>query len=250
VIAAGGLTDFVPPPVLPVPEGPPPVAPTGPVPQAPYTNRAFVVTGMRQGGPAGDSRVPPGMANAFTKPGTARPLPADFNAPPQVANAFTDPAATMQPQAGGQMMAQGYAPPQPINPVMMVPGQHVATAAPPVYLPPEATVNVPQMLAVLRDSIYPSQRQGAIEQLSQLDWKAHPEVVQGLVTAAREDPAPMVRADCVRGLVRMKANPLAVGAVLEALKADPDQSVRQEVEQAIPILGGGPAVQPAGGSAH
>jgi hypothetical protein len=246
VAAAGGPVDFVPPPVVPVPVGPPPVAPVGPVPQAPQPNRAHVEAAMLQAPPAVDAGVPPGMANAFTKGGTSRPLPADFGTSQPVANAFHDPAGTLQPQTGGPMVAQAYGPPRPFNPVMMVPGQQV-TAAPPVYLPPEATVNVPQMLAVLRDSIYPSQRQAAIEQLAGLNWKTHPEVVQSLLTAAREDPAPMVRADCVRGLVRMKANSLEVGSVLEALKADPDQGVRLEVEQAIPLLSSPQAVQPASG---
>ena len=97
--------------------------------------------------------------------------------------------------------------------------------------------NVPQLLAVLRDSLYPSQREWAAESLAALHGsQAQPEVVQGLVTAAKEDPAPSVRACCVRSIVQLRINTMPAVAVVQGLKDDPDPRVRREVEQALPVL--------------
>jgi hypothetical protein len=94
-----------------------------------------------------------------------------------------------------------------------------------------------QMLVVLRDSIYPSQREWAVESLGELDWRMNPSVLQAVLTAAKEDPAATVRAACVRCLVKMNVNTVPVVSALEGLKADIDPRVRCEVEQAMTMLG-------------
>jgi hypothetical protein len=113
---------------------------------------------------------------------------------------------------------------------------------------------IPEMqrwLNVLRDSLYPSQREWAAETLSVVDWRCNPKVVEAMVAGAREDPAATVRAACVRCLSKMKVSTPEVVSVVTALKADSDPRVRQEVDQAMLTLGtarplGGFSVQPAG----
>jgi hypothetical protein len=115
----------------------------------------------------------------------------------------------------------------------MFPGQ--ATAPPAVGALQHAPA--PALLAMLKDSLYPSQREWAADCLSQQEWRSQPQVVQALVAAAKDDPAPAVRAGCVRALGRMGANtPEAVTAVA-ALRSDGDPRVRQEAELALPALG-------------
>src|SRR5262249_47893682 len=55
----------------------------------------------------------------------------------------------------------------------------------------------PQLLFKLRESLYPSQRELAADQLARLDWKTQPQIVSALLLGAREDQAATVRAGCV-----------------------------------------------------
>src|SRR5205814_10099220 len=96
-----------------------------------------------------------------------------------------------------------------------------------------------QMETALRDSLYPSQREWAAEGLAAMDWRAHPQVVQCLATAAKEDPAPAVRATCVRCLASMKVNTVPVITIVRSLKDDKDPRVRQEAERALSVLTAG-----------
>lgn len=195
-----------------------------------------------------DSGVPDALGNAFTLPGTRRPIPADFGPTPQEPNGF-DPAVRMgqgSPPQGysmgmaamprppmQNMMAMGPCPPMMGNPYMsvppapMMPGP-VAAAPPP---------GVPQLLAKLKDSLYPSDRESAAEQLSELSGRGEPVIVQHLMKAAREDPAPTVRAACVHALTHMKANTPEVTTLARELKSDRDPRVRQEAEEALHALG-------------
>jgi hypothetical protein len=92
------------------------------------------------------------------------------------------------------------------------------------------------LLGTLRDSIYPSHREWAVNNLATLDGKSNPQVVQALLSAAREDPAASVRASCVRGLARMKVTSAPALAVMQALKGDADPRVRMEVDRALTTL--------------
>jgi hypothetical protein len=91
-------------------------------------------------------------------------------------------------------------------------------------------------LAMLRNGTSAEHREWAANYLSTLDWRSHPELLQSLLTAARTDSAPGVRAQCIRCVVRMQANTLAVVNALRALKADSDAHVRQEAEQGLVLL--------------
>ena len=92
--------------------------------------------------------------------------------------------------------------------------------------------DVGQLTTLLRDSVYPSQREWAAETLASMDWRRQPQIVDALVAAAKQDPAPTVRAECVRFLGRMQANAPAAAEAVKALRTDSDDRVRQAAEEA------------------
>jgi hypothetical protein len=92
------------------------------------------------------------------------------------------------------------------------------------------------LLAQLRDSLMPSERELAVLALSKFDVRACPEVVQALIAAAQQDPAPGVRVASVRSLARMGAHTEVVMTVLQSMQSDSDPRVRQEVDQALQEL--------------
>jgi hypothetical protein len=193
-----------------------------------------------------DTGVPDAMGNAFTLPGTRRPIPADFGPTPQEPNGF-DPMVRMgagsPPQAysmGMQrppmanMMAMGPHMPMGMNPLMSVPATPVAPGSAVAAARP---TGVPQLLAKLKDSLYPSERESAAEQLSDMNGRPQTQVVESLMKSARNDPAATVRAACVHALTHMKANPPEVAKLARDLKSDRDPRVRQEAEEALNTLG-------------
>jgi hypothetical protein len=212
---------------IPANFGPPPVA-----------ANAFTDTehSLRQSQGDTMAAVPPEMVNGFSTPTPPRTPDLPPNLPSSMALAMAGP---MGPAGFGPGMNYGG---PPANPTMM------AQARPPMLQAlPQAHAggtNSHQLMAVLKDSLYPSQREWAADCLSRQDWRVQPQVVQALLTAAREDPAATVRAGCVRALAHMKVNILPVVGAVQALKADADPRVRQEVEEALPALGVAPQTQP------
>jgi hypothetical protein len=266
VIAAGGDPQYVPVPMVTVPDTRRmPSPPMGDPPQPPQPIR-----GMMAGG----------------RPGMTGPLP-----PPSemTGNAFGPPpaiAGEMQSSAfhHGMPNAMGYGPapayanmPRPATPYSgaaqpgsiysVPPTQYVAPAgyqphpgmmqpvAPPapMWQQGQATpADLPSMLGQLHQSMLPSEREMAACKLASLDWKTHPVVVEALVRAAKEDPAGTVRAGCVRCLAQMNVNTPQVVAVCSALKADSDPRVQHEATDALAKLAPGqapamadPSIQPA-----
>jgi hypothetical protein len=202
-----------------------------------------------------DSGVPTGMANAFTEGGTRRPIPADFGPPPQVANAFAAspipviamgssgpprsgypgyPAAGMTPYPGAAM-TPGYGP-VAMNPYMAVPAAPSVPAAMAVASD-QPGANIQQLVVALKDSLYPSARETAADQLAEVNWRLQPQVVHSLMKVAQEDPAATVRAACVRALGHMGANTVDVVQVVQSLKKDNDPRVRHEAEETLVNLG-------------
>ena len=57
---------------------------------------------------------------------------------------------------------------------------------------------------MLRDSVYPSQRESAVLHLAELDWHKNANVADDLVKAAKDDPAARIRACCIVSLVKME----------------------------------------------
>jgi hypothetical protein len=76
----------------------------------------------------------------------------------------------------------------------------------------------------------------AVFSLANSDWRAHPEVVLTLATAARQSPMLPVRITAIRCLVGIRANNANVRTTLQALKSDADPTVRAEAEQALNSL--------------
>jgi hypothetical protein len=199
-----------------------------------------------------DMGVPDALGNAFTLPGTRRPIPADFGGTPQEPNGFDPMVQAGQghpPQEYGMgmpgmacppmpyMMAMGPHGPMPINPLMSVPPTMQdprAIAATPASAP---SADVPQLLATLKNSLYPSEREAAIEQLCEVNWREQPKVVEGLMKAAREDPAATVRAASIHAMAHMKVDTAGAVALVRDLKSDRDPRVRQEAEEALSAFG-------------
>jgi hypothetical protein len=97
--------------------------------------------------------------------------------------------------------------------------------------------NVALLLQMLHESDYPSQREWAAEQLSNQSNRLSPAVVNGLATGAKEDPAPMVRVQCIRSLTRMQVQTLPVASLLQQMQQDADPRVRDAVNEAMTAMG-------------
>jgi hypothetical protein len=95
---------------------------------------------------------------------------------------------------------------------------------------------LPQLLEMLENSMFPSQREWAADKLATYDWRVYSTVVQALMTSAAKDPAATVRVACVRSLGKMNVSTVAVIGTIQGLKADRDLRVRQEVEQTLATL--------------
>jgi hypothetical protein len=93
-----------------------------------------------------------------------------------------------------------------------------------------------QWVTILKDSIYPSQREWAADQLSACDWHKNLELVPELLKAAKGDPAATVRAGCIRCLARMNVDTVPVVLAIQKMKKDADPRVQSEAEQALSVL--------------
>jgi hypothetical protein len=186
-------------------------------------------------------------------PGGYPPVPFNGAAQPNYAQAApmgygpTAGAGYYSPMNQGVMPA-GYHPPVP----PYQPGMASVAAA---YVPQQPTqssgADPTHLLGMLRESMYPSEREWAADKLAAVDWRSNGQIVQALVQGAKEDPAPAVRAGCVRSLGLMNVNTVPVVAAVTSLKSDTDPRVQREVEQALARLAPGQqscvssAVQPA-----
>ena len=200
---------------------PSPMPPTNP-PQAPQlypaNNYQYAVN------------IPPraptqGMANAFTNVPNQRPIPSDMEGITHMHNAFQQPAKPEVPFQLANPQAMSYA--------MAIQGQRPLQ---PITSPQNQTVasGVTEQLVVIKTSLHPSQREMAAEQLGQYALRANGEIVLTLVQCAKNDPAPTVRAACIRSLARMKINTIEAMDFLNGMKTmDQDPRVRKEAENAV-----------------
>jgi hypothetical protein len=185
--------------------------------------------------------VPPQMANG---PGMMPPMPAmtplGMQRPIAQVNYPSNYQGPMppSPMIGSNMLPMPY--PQPMQPTMPMPqAGNLAMDRPGSAPAGQGAGSLTHMLGQLRDSISPAERELAALNLANQDCRSHPEIVQALVTAARQDPAATVRAGCVHSLAVQNVNTLPVLTALNALKIDPDPRVRQEADQALTRLTGG-----------
>lgn len=180
------------------------------------------------------SRAP----NAFSAPRQA-PAAADPRTAALAINAFAAPPQSPAPGAE----THGF-------PDSTLPTRPPATPATAYTYPPQPapvttagyhTNGGPDLTAVfgiLRESMYPSRREDAAERLGAMDWHLQPQILDILVEKARQDPAPGVRAECLRSLGRLKANTLPAVEAVKAMQTDSDPRVRQEADDAYAAITG------------
>jgi hypothetical protein len=89
---------------------------------------------------------------------------------------------------------------------------------------------------MLKDSWDPWQREYAVECLARHDLRSQPQILEALATAAREDPAVLVRvrAVCKRVLTDMG---MSTTAALQTGRMDNDSCVHREAEALCPTIG-------------
>jgi hypothetical protein len=208
---------------------------------APAGREAVSVSVTREAVPVRREPVPVSMS----------PAPASTQVPQQVQipqPVLVPPPVQMQSQATVEP------PPRPtlVRKLQQAWGSNGQASAPvptAVQAPAPASMggfNEQQVLAVLRDSVYPDQREWAACQLAAADWRTSPHVVQALLNAAGKDSAATVRVECVRSLSKMEVSTAPVIAGLEALRSDRDPRVQHEAEQALNKLTAGRSVARGG----
>jgi hypothetical protein len=218
-------------PTASVPMMPPP--PGVPMPPAPYVP-AYIS--------AASTAANDNSGNAFSAP---RPATAPRS---NAGTAVTEPPTISRMPGYTPVPGVAYAPEPPPR-IAAAPSASVVAAGYPLVAQPNATpaalspnltseqgTTSRELLIALRTSLYPSQREWAADRLTSCDWRAEPQVVDGLVTTARVDPAPLVRAGCLRALARMQAACPPAVAIAKELKSDADPRVRQEAEQTLNAL--------------
>jgi hypothetical protein len=197
------LTPPLPPPLAKIPEPPQPIA---------YGKAATAAAAARQAWPAAAASMMPA---------------APYGLPQQAAWQGYGANPNYLAQAGG-MAPYGQPGPLP-NPY---PNPYVQQARMVQPYPPSFPAGpAEQMARVLRESPYPPQREWAVQALTGIDSRLHPQILPILLLAATHDPAPSVRLLCVRCLPRLAVAPSAYMNTLQALRADADPYVRQEAEQ-------------------
>ena len=270
-VAAAGDPRFVPVPMVTVPQGNPPRPPmlpgmqpiaqsmtASPATQAPaqFVN-AFTTApseGQQQMAVPMQQPMMPMMQQGYGMPMMPVPAQTSYRGPlppnPFGTNQVqTMPMMPMQgygmpmaPQGYPMMMApQGYPMPMmPMQPSMGNPnpamGRFGAAAS--------SSPTMQHSVNAIQSSIFPTQREMAVWQLSMCDPSVNPQVVQLLLTTAKADQAPMVRAACVNVLARMGVASDAAQAVYVQLKTDADPRVRHEAEQALARTSAPSNVQP------
>src|SRR5262249_14196498 len=84
-----------------------------------------------------------------------------------------------------------------------------------------------RLIGSLRDNLLPSMREVAAMELGDAG-RERPEAVAALIDAAAHDPAPTVRACCVRQLGTLRVQSAECRVALESLKDDRNEDVRNE----------------------
>lgn len=248
----------------------------GGVPPAGYKN-AFTRPGPQHPIPA-ETLPPEGSTNAFAQPGPEGPGTPPPPVPALAAYFPRSAAAGYHaPIQGTPVQLPAMLPPMPSQPLNMQP-QHVPGVAympmQPRYMPanyysyPEAGfnpalapagyqqhnagyqpapmplqqnfANLELLMRMLRESDYPSQREWAADQLLVHSGGSSPQVVNALLLAAKEDPAPLVRAACIRCIAKMGVNTLPAVSQMQQLQGDSDPRVRDAAQDALKAMGATP----------
>jgi hypothetical protein len=210
---------------------PPPPIPANPVKSMPAYISAASAAAADDGGNAFSSPRPAPKSNAGslnTQPPPVSMMPGYTGATGSEGKWLQIPAAppVIAAAPSASVVAAGF-------PVAAQPARAPAAAE---GVPLEAGLSASELLMTLQTSLYPSQREWAVDRLTACDWHADSRIVDGLVKSARTDPAPLVRAGCLRALARMRAASEVTLAAARELKADTDARVRQEAETTLGAL--------------
>ncbi len=171
----------------------------------------------------------PNEANAFTEPspgGKAAVASNGFWAPTNAA-----PAANYQPET---TMWRTAARPAGSPPLASTPSDAVPVTQ--AGYRQEVSPELFQLSVVMRESLYPSQREWAADRLASIDWRRQPQALDVLIERAKQDAAPSVRAECLRSLGRMKCDAPSVVEAVKSCQSDADQHVRQTADDALAKL--------------
>ncbi len=93
-----------------------------------------------------------------------------------------------------------------------------------------------QLVALLRTSIYPDQRELIVNALATQDWRSNPQIVPVLLASARDDESVGVRIAAIRSLAEMNAGTQPVIAALLTLRGDGNPRIQQEAYEALAKL--------------
>lgn len=224
--------------------------------QAQYENKVQTAAAQSQAGPPRDRTLFGILRASFSDTPPAKPAP---TAPPAPT---AEPPATLKgpgasaarpgtPVAQAPMPSEPLAliptvtpaacqlPPIPVSPAgfatATAPPAGIATAVAPPAAPamPTPVLSPQQLVSLLQTSAYPDQREWAAHALGNFDGTSNPLSLQAVLGAARQDPAPLVRAACVRSLARMNVNTWPVLSTVQALKGDADPRVQHEADAAL-----------------
>ncbi len=263
-IAAAGQGPYGPLGYVPVPVMTPPPVTQPPAPATPpasttaasqtSTNNTFTPNAFTTWVPSQaqtKSAPPPVGGNAFTQPMQQQPTPQ-----PSTPYGYRPLMPTM-PMNGYGLPAS---PPQPVTMYMATPNRAAvgASAAPQTQLvmaPPTAPVqsastgdiqqasmvvptnsSMPEqdqvLLVMMRDALYPSQREEAAEKLG-ASCPSNDRVIAAMLDRARNDEAVSVRTCCIHCLVTMRADTPEVKQALKDLKQDSEPAVSHAAGEAL-----------------
>ena len=110
--------------------------------------------------------------------------------------------------------------------------QSTAAAQPAPVLPTDAK----ELMGVLSKAPSAEEREMAAHTLGALDGPIDPAVIEGLLTAARRDQSPVVRAASIRALARLNIRTAPVLSTMLKLWNDPNALIRAEAERAYRLL--------------
>ena len=91
-------------------------------------------------------------------------------------------------------------------------------------------------IGLLRDSILPSEREGALEMLAKPELGKSPQALGAVMQCLATDPAPAVRVAAARALGKMRSRAPEVIQTLQGCRSDGDASVRLEVDNTLLLL--------------
>jgi len=258
---ASGNGTYVPVPTVTVPKGNPPMPPMPQMPKPPTEgpNPTWYVNAF----------TPPLPPNAISETQMQQrqlvPMaPPGYPAMPMANGAMVGYQAMPYPQGGFVQMpmpgrgdvAMAYQGPMPPSPIVSQPAgmpmltpAFVAVPMPPYRNQamdrPGMAQSAPSMseqaIMTLKTSIYPTQRETAVQQIAACEERSNQPVVQLLLRTAKEDPAPTVRASCVAGLSLMGVRNESMIQTCSQLKSDADPRVRQEADRALARMTSGTA---------